>query len=84
MDRSQDELFEALAQTAEAIAQTEEISADVHDHSAVFLPAAAEHAGRARRLAAAEKAAAAAFREHRLPPDDVRQVIRDRGGPAGP
>jgi hypothetical protein len=73
-----DAIFEALAQVAEAIAQTEEKSADIHD-AAQHLPGAVEHAARSRRFAAAERAAAAAYREYKVPPDDVRQVIRDSG-----
>ena len=79
LDRKRNQVFAALAETADAIAQTEENSAHVHDDAAAYLPGASEHAARSRRLAKAEKAAAAAFREHRVPPDDVRQVIRECG-----
>jgi hypothetical protein len=76
--RVRDAIFEALAQVAEGIAQTVDRSAAIYD-DAVHLQGAIEHAARARRFAAAERAAAAAYREHRVPPDDVRQVIRDGG-----
>src|SRR3954452_13954645 len=80
--RQRDELFTALARTAEAVARAEEERVDVHDSAAGLLTGAVEHAVRGRRFAEAERAAAAAYREHRLPPDEVRQVIRDPRGPA--
>jgi hypothetical protein len=80
---ARDHLFEALARTADAIAETAEVSACVHDRAVAHLPGAAEHAQRERRFAAAERAAAVAYRNHEVPPDDVMQVIRDSGrGPA--
>jgi hypothetical protein len=77
--RTREMIFEDLAQMAETIGQTEEISADVHDKAARHLPGAVEHAARSRRFAAAERAAAAAYREHKVPPDEVRKVIRESG-----
>ena len=76
------ETSETLARTAEALAETAERSADVHDAMAAYRPDAREHATRDRALAEAERQAAAAFRRGEVPPDDVRQVIRDsRPGP---
>jgi hypothetical protein len=70
-------LFEALAHAAEGIAQTVEKLADIYDQAAWSLPDAFEHAARIRRFAAAERAAAAAYRNHEVPAEGVRQVIRD-------
>jgi hypothetical protein len=77
MDNRPTDMFEALARTAEAIAETAEASTDVHKQAAGNLPGAEEHAARDRRLAAAERASAHAFRNHEIPPDEVRQVIRE-------
>lgn len=77
---SRPDMFEALARTADAIAETADASADVHEDAAGNLPEAAEHAERDRRLAAAERAAADALRDGRIPPDEVRQVIREARG----
>jgi hypothetical protein len=74
--------FDDLARTADAIAETAEASAEVHDQATEYLPGAAEHADRDRRFAAAERAAAHAYRNHQIPPDAVRQVIRE-ARPAG-
>ena len=79
--RTQHMVFEDLAQMAETIAETEERSAVVHGNAAGHLPGAVEHAARSRRFAAAERAAAAAYREHELPSDEVRKAIRDSGRP---
>lgn len=82
--RSAGDWFEALARSADAVAETAEMSARVHDEAVGHLPGAAEHAQRERRLAAAERAAAAAFRRHEMPSDEVRRAIRACGvGPAG-
>jgi hypothetical protein len=77
MDEKQRNIFDALAGTAEAIARTADHGAEVHDSAAQHLPGAAEHADRDRRFAEAERAAAAAYRSGRVPPESVRQTIRD-------
>jgi len=79
MDDKQADMFEALARTAEAIAETADTSADVHDRATQHLPGAGEHAARDRRLADAERAAAIAYRNHRAPPPEIRQAIREAG-----
>jgi hypothetical protein len=38
-----------------------------------------DHADRERKLAAAERAAAEAYRAHRIPEDEVRTAIREAG-----
>ena len=73
------DMFERLAGTAENIAETANAAARVHDQLTGLLPGAAEHAARERRLAAAEAEAADAYRNQQVPPDEVRQVIRDSG-----
>jgi hypothetical protein len=75
--------FEALARTADAIAETAEAGAAVHDQAVGHLPGAAEHAERDRLFAAAERAAAHAYRNHEVPPAEVRQVIREARPGAG-
>ena len=71
---------EALARLAESIAATTEHSAKVHDRMSARMPEAAEHAARERRLAAAERAAAEAYRQGRAPSADVRQqIVEGRG-----
>jgi hypothetical protein len=77
VDNTPFDMFEALARTADAVAETAEASADVHDQAIGQLPGAAEHAERDRRFAAAERAAAHAYRNHQVPPDEVRRVIRE-------
>jgi hypothetical protein len=62
---------------------TIEYSADVHADMTRTQPEAHEHAERDRRLAAAERAAAAALRHGELPSDAARRVIRAGGGAAG-
>lgn len=79
---TQDDHFETLAGTADALAETISRSAEVHDEMVGQVPGAAEHAERDRRLAGAERAAAESLRRHELPPENVRQVIRESRPPA--
>ena len=72
----QQDQFERLAETAEKIAETAARSADIHD-GLTTLPGAEEHAARDRRLSAAEQDAAAALRQHEVPSDATRQVVRE-------
>ncbi|MFI5492336.1 hypothetical protein [Actinoplanes sp. NPDC051859] len=74
--------FDLMAENAEAIARVADESATIHDQIGDHLPSAAAHADRDRQLAAAERAAAAAFRERELPSPEVRAAIRNaRPGP---
>ncbi|MFI7598091.1 hypothetical protein [Actinoplanes sp. NPDC049681] len=76
--------FDDLARVADKLAETLEVSADLHEQMASRLPGAREHSARERRLAAAEREAAVAYRRRELPPDDVRRVIRESAnGAAG-
>ncbi|GAA0503284.1 hypothetical protein Ade02nite_36090 [Paractinoplanes deccanensis] len=75
------ESFESLADSAEMAARTAEMSARVHDQMTDRVAGAAEHAERDRTLAAAEWEAAAAYRAHEVPPDEVRETIRRAGTP---
>jgi len=71
--------FQRLSETAEGIADAAEASARVHDQMAEQQPGAAEHAARERRLAAAEREAARAFRAGELPSKASRDAIRTGG-----
>ncbi|WP_250002482.1 hypothetical protein [Actinoplanes sp. M2I2] len=73
------ENFEALAERADEFAETAAMSADIHDRAAPNLPGAAEHAERERAFAAAETAAADAYRSGEVPSDEVRQSVRAAG-----
>lgn len=75
--------FDNLASIAERLAATLDARADLHDELVDRLPDAAAHSARERRLAAAERAAAAAYRNRELPSDDVRRIIRGDGDAAG-
>ena len=70
------ELFEELGQRAEDLARTVEFSAEVHAQMPAHLLIPPDHAERARRLAAAERAAAEAYRAHQVPHPEVRAAIR--------
>jgi len=80
------ELFEELAQRAEDLARTAELSAEVHAHMPTHLLHPPDHPGRERVLAAAERAAAEAYRAHQVPSDEIRAAIRRVGdmGTIGP
>jgi len=73
---------EAMAKIAESIADVAEYSATVHDQMSSRVPGAAEHAARDRRLAAAERAVAAAYRQGRTAPAAARREIIDSRRPA--
>lgn len=68
-----------MALTADQVATAMEHGARVHDDIARRDPQAREEATRLRRLAAAERASAEALLDGKMPPEEVRQVIRDRG-----
>ena len=72
-------IFEELAQSAENLARTAELSAEVHAQMPTHLLTPPDHTGRERLLAAAERAAAEAYRAHRVPADEVRDAIRRAG-----
>lgn len=74
--RRRDQAFENAARNADNLARVAEHSAEIHDHMP-HLPGAADHAERDRRLAAAERAAAQAYRRHELPSDAVRRSVID-------
>jgi hypothetical protein len=78
------ETYERLALAAESLACTLDYSAAIRDDLAGLQPQAREHAGRDRRLAAAERAAAHALRARELPPPQVREVIRSGGRVGSP
>jgi len=76
LERQRDQAFEATARNAEHLARVAERSAEIHDNMP-HLPTAADHAERDRRLAAAERIAAEAYRRHELPSDAVRRSVLD-------
>jgi flagellar motor switch protein FliG len=72
--------YDTLAETATRLAQRIDDSASVLERVAAMMDSdrrAQWQATRSRRLAMALRAAAEAFREHRIPPDDVRDIIRN-------
>ncbi|MEU4420887.1 hypothetical protein AB0F81_09685 [Actinoplanes sp. NPDC024001] len=71
--------YERLAKSADEVARTVELSADVHEQMTDHNPRAAERAEDLRRLAAAEREAAAAYRRGETPSEEVQQTIRTRG-----
>ena len=73
------EIFEELAHRADEIAQSAEYSADVHERLPPHLLSPPDHVKRERLLAAAERAAAEAYRAHRVPSDEVRTAIVEAG-----
>jgi hypothetical protein len=87
------ELFDALARRADEVAEAAEHSADVHERLPPHVLSPPDHLERDRMLAAAERAAAEAYRAHRVPSDEVRAAIVRAGhvdtdgaahGPSGP
>jgi hypothetical protein len=74
---------ESLARTAESVAVTVDKSAEMHEQMAGALgDAALEHAARDRKLAEAEREAAAAYRRQEVPSDELRRTIRDLASPS--
>lgn len=71
--------YESLAEAASEVARTVEMSADVHDQMTGHDPQAAERARDLRRLAAAERTAAAAYLRGEMPSEEVQKTIRDHG-----